>query len=273
MGILNVRPTLLGRRQVARPASAAAQARRRVSEGADILDVGVDRRAFSRRSRERPGELARIMPWLPVAPGLACGPIYNMKPVADRRSLPELSTSTTSWGLQRDPDMARVVAGRCGGDRDDIATPRSSMKSPGCACSFGARRHRARRHRAQPHRSRPGIGSARRLSKHRGDSPARRTAPFRLRFCRTKRKRSSRDRLLHARCAARRIDRATLLAAERCCILACTCRRTVHACSSRRDRRRAMTARVRQRPRDPATRRIDEEMRIVQLLLDSRSLT
>jgi dihydropteroate synthase len=115
MGILNVTPDSFadGGRYDA-PALAIAHARRMIDEGADVIDVGGE----SSRPYGDPtpvsaeDELARILPVLPVVVNLGVPvSIDTMKASVAARAL-KLGASMVNdvWGLQRDPDMARVVA-------------------------------------------------------------------------------------------------------------------------------------------------------------------
>jgi dihydropteroate synthase len=115
MGILNLTPDSFadGGRFV-EPAKALAHAERMIAEGADIIDVGAE------SSRPYPGmrpvsadeELARLMPVLPqvVALGVPVS-IDTMKAQVAARALAAGATIVNDvWGLQRDPEMAGVVA-------------------------------------------------------------------------------------------------------------------------------------------------------------------
>jgi dihydropteroate synthase len=115
MGVLNVTPDSFsdGGRFNA-PESALAQARRMVAEGAEIIDIGAE------STRPYPGmhavsvdeELQRLQPVLPdiVALGLPVS-IDTMKAkVAEWALANGAAIANDVWGLQRDPDMAKVVA-------------------------------------------------------------------------------------------------------------------------------------------------------------------
>jgi dihydropteroate synthase len=115
MGILNVTPdSFSDGGRFLDPKSAVAQAQRMVAEGADILDIGAE------SSRPYPGavtvseeeEIARLAAVLPrvVALGLPVS-IDSMKVRVAAWALRQGATIVNDvWGLQRDPDMARVVA-------------------------------------------------------------------------------------------------------------------------------------------------------------------
>jgi dihydropteroate synthase len=115
MGILNLTPDSFadGGRFVD-PATAIAHAERMIAEGADIIDVGAE------STRPYPGmrpisadeELARLMPVLPhvVALGVPVS-IDTMKAEVAARALAAGAAIVNDvWGLQRDPEMASVVA-------------------------------------------------------------------------------------------------------------------------------------------------------------------
>ena len=115
MGILNVTPDSFadgGRYDV--PALAIAHARRMLEEGADLIDVGGE----SSRPYGHPtpvsaeDELARILPVLPAVIDLGVPvSIDTMKASVAARALTiGASIVNDVWGLQRDPDMARVVS-------------------------------------------------------------------------------------------------------------------------------------------------------------------
>ncbi len=115
MGILNVTPDSFsdGGRYDA-PDIAIAHARRMIEDGADIVDVGGEStRPYDGATRvSLDDELARVMPVLPAAIGLgALISIDTMKAeVAARALVLGAGIVNDVWGLQRDPDMARVVA-------------------------------------------------------------------------------------------------------------------------------------------------------------------
>lgn len=115
MGILNVTPDSFsdgGRYDV--PALAIAHARRMIEEGADLIDVGGEssRPYGGAKPVSAEDELSRIVPVLPdvVAFGAPVS-IDTMKAdVAERALAIGASIVNDVWGLQRDRDMARVVA-------------------------------------------------------------------------------------------------------------------------------------------------------------------
>jgi len=115
MGILNLTPDSFadGGRFVD-PATAIAHAERMIAEGADMIDVGAE------STRPYPGmrpvsadeELARLTPVLPqvVALGVPVS-IDTMKAeVAARAIAAGAAIVNDVWGLQRDSEMASVVA-------------------------------------------------------------------------------------------------------------------------------------------------------------------
>ncbi|HXW25476.1 MAG TPA: dihydropteroate synthase [Xanthobacteraceae bacterium] len=115
MGVLNLTPDSFsdgGRFED--PGSALAHAQRMIAEGADIIDVGGEssRPYVGARRVSADGELARVMPVLPriVALGVPVS-IDTMKAAVAARALGAGAVIVNDvWGLQRDPDMAGVVA-------------------------------------------------------------------------------------------------------------------------------------------------------------------
>ena len=116
MGILNVTPdSFSDGGQFLDPAAAVAHARRMAAEGADILDVGAEfdaalRRREAGRARGRArapragaaGEIVEL--GLPVS-------IDTIKAKVAAWALEQGAAILNDvWGLQRDPDMARVAA-------------------------------------------------------------------------------------------------------------------------------------------------------------------
>ncbi len=117
MGILNVTPDSFsdGGRFLA-PALAIAQARRLVAEGADIIDIGAEstRPYGGAVSVSIAEELARLEPVLPplAETGMVIS-IDTMKAEVAAFALDAGATMVNDvWGLQRDPDMAGLVAAR-----------------------------------------------------------------------------------------------------------------------------------------------------------------
>ncbi len=115
MGILNLTPdSFADGGRFLEPAKAVAHAERMIAEGADIIDVGAE------STRPYPGmrpvsaeeELARLTPVLPrvIALGLPVSTDTIKADVAARALAAGASIVNDVWGLQRDPDMAGVVA-------------------------------------------------------------------------------------------------------------------------------------------------------------------
>jgi dihydropteroate synthase len=117
MGILNVTPdSFSDGGKFIDPDAAIAQARRMVAEGADIIDIGAEstrpyggmKPVTADDERER---LEKILPAV-VALGVPVS-IDTMKAsVADWAVQNGAAIVNDVWGLQRDPDMAKVVAAR-----------------------------------------------------------------------------------------------------------------------------------------------------------------
>lgn len=114
MGILNVTPdSFSDGGKFLQPASGIAQARRIVAEGADILDIGGEStRPYGSQPVDAAEEWSRVGPLLGEAAGLGIPvSIDTMKSAVARKALAAgASIVNDVWGLQRDPDMAQVVA-------------------------------------------------------------------------------------------------------------------------------------------------------------------
>lgn len=115
MGILNVTPdSFSDGGRFLDPAAAVAHAERMVAEGADIIDVGAESTRPYGDAVPVPleEEMARLAPVLPAV--IALGrpvSIDTLKAkVADWALARGAAIVNDVWGLQRDPDMARVVA-------------------------------------------------------------------------------------------------------------------------------------------------------------------
>ncbi|MFY9839806.1 MAG: dihydropteroate synthase [Xanthobacteraceae bacterium] len=115
MGVLNVTPDSFsdGGRFV-QPAAAIDQARRLVAEGADIVDVGAESTrpyggAVPVSLEEERERLARILPAV-IALGAPVSIDTIKAPIAAWALDAGAAIVNDVWGLQRDPDMARVVA-------------------------------------------------------------------------------------------------------------------------------------------------------------------
>jgi dihydropteroate synthase len=115
MGILNLTPdSFADGGRFLDPAKALAHAERMIAEGADIIDVGAE------STRPYPGmrpvsadeELARLMPVLPqvIALGVPVSIDTIKAQVAARALAAGAAIVNDVWGLQRDADMAGVVA-------------------------------------------------------------------------------------------------------------------------------------------------------------------
>ena len=115
MGVLNVTPdSFSDGGRFLDPAAAIAQARRLAAEGADILDIGAESSRPYGNAVAVPldEERARLAPILPVVVGLGIPvSIDTMKAAVAAWALETGAAIVNDvWGLQRDPDMARVVA-------------------------------------------------------------------------------------------------------------------------------------------------------------------
>ena len=115
MGVLNVTPdSFSDGGRFLDPAAAVAQAQRLAAEGADIIDVGAESSRPYGNAVAVPldEERARLAPILPavVALGIPVS-IDTMKAAVAAWALDAGAAIVNDvWGLQRDPDMARVVA-------------------------------------------------------------------------------------------------------------------------------------------------------------------
>ncbi|HEX9201497.1 MAG TPA: dihydropteroate synthase, partial [Acidobacteriaceae bacterium] len=115
MGVLNVTPdSFSDGGHFFDPAAALKRARRMVADGADILDIGAESTrpyggAVAVPSAEEIGRLARV---LPGAVGLGVPvSIDTMKTsVAEWALAAGAVVVNDIWGLQRDSELARVVA-------------------------------------------------------------------------------------------------------------------------------------------------------------------
>ncbi len=115
MGVLNVTPdSFSDGGRFLDPQAAIGHARRLVAEGADILDVGAESTRPYGGAVAVPlaEERARLAPVLPdvIALGLPVS-IDTLKPAVAAWALERGAAIVNDvWGLQRDPDMARVIA-------------------------------------------------------------------------------------------------------------------------------------------------------------------
>jgi dihydropteroate synthase len=115
MGVLNVTPdSFSDGGQFLEPTAALAQARRLVDEGADIIDVGAEstRPYGGAISVTLDEERHRLDAVLPATVGLGVPvSIDTMKATVAAWALETGAAIVNDvWGLQRDPDMARVIA-------------------------------------------------------------------------------------------------------------------------------------------------------------------
>jgi dihydropteroate synthase len=115
MGVLNVTPdSFSDGGQFLDPETAIAHGRRMVAEGAEVLDVGAEstRPYGGAVSIAREEEWERLRPVLPAVVDLGVPvSIDTMKAAVAAHALAIGATIVNDvWGLQRDPDMARVVA-------------------------------------------------------------------------------------------------------------------------------------------------------------------
>jgi dihydropteroate synthase len=116
MGVLNITPdSFSDGGRFLDPAAAITQAQRLAAEGADILDIGAEStRPYGNAVAVTPDEersrLAGILPAV-VALGVPVS-IDTMKAAVAAWALAAGAVIVNDvWGLQRDPDMAHVVAG------------------------------------------------------------------------------------------------------------------------------------------------------------------
>jgi dihydropteroate synthase len=114
MGVLNVTPdSFSDGGKFTSPETARAQARRMIAEGADIIDVGAEStRPYGATPVSKEEELQRLRPVLAdiVAQGVPVS-IDSMKSAVTAWALAAgAAIANDVWGLQRDPDMATVIA-------------------------------------------------------------------------------------------------------------------------------------------------------------------
>jgi dihydropteroate synthase len=97
------------------PESALTQAQRMVTEGADIIDIGAEStRPYGSQPVSADDEIRRLQPILKdvVSLGIPVS-IDSMKAAVVAWALDRGATIANDvWGLQRDPDMARLIAER-----------------------------------------------------------------------------------------------------------------------------------------------------------------
>ena len=116
MGVLNVTPdSFSDGGQFVAPERALAQARRMIAEGADIIDIGAEStRPYGAQPISAEEELSRLRPVLAdvVALGIPVS-IDSMKSAVVGWALDAGAVMANDvWGLQRDPDMAGLLAAR-----------------------------------------------------------------------------------------------------------------------------------------------------------------
>jgi dihydropteroate synthase len=116
MGILNVTPdSFSDGGQFIAPEHALAQARRMIAEGADIIDIGAEStRPYGAQPISAEEELERLRPILAevVSLGIPVS-IDSMKSAVVAWALDAGAAIVNDvWGLQRDPDMAGLLAAR-----------------------------------------------------------------------------------------------------------------------------------------------------------------
>ncbi len=115
MGVLNITPDSFSDGGVfLAPADAVAQARRLIAEGADIIDIGAEStRPYGASPVAAAEEMRRLQPVLGAVVALGAPvSIDSMKSAVVEWALATgAAIANDVWGLQRDPDMARVVAG------------------------------------------------------------------------------------------------------------------------------------------------------------------
>jgi dihydropteroate synthase len=116
MGVLNVTPdSFSDGGQFIAPERALTQVRRMIAEGADIIDIGAEStRPYGAQAVSADQELERLRPVLAeiVSLGVPVS-IDSMKsPVVGWALDQGAAIANDVWGLQRDPDMAELVAKR-----------------------------------------------------------------------------------------------------------------------------------------------------------------
>jgi dihydropteroate synthase len=116
MGILNVTPdSFSDGGQFIAPEQALARARRMVADGADIIDIGAEStRPYGAQPIPAAEELKRLRPILPEIASLGIPvSIDSMKSAVVAWALDQgASIANDIWGLQRDGEMAAMLARR-----------------------------------------------------------------------------------------------------------------------------------------------------------------
>ena len=114
MGVLNVTPdSFSDGGQFIAPERALAQARRMIAEGADIIDIGAEStRPYGSQPVSADEELKRLRPVLAEVVSLGVPvSIDSMKSAVVAWALDAgAAIANDVWGLQRDPDMAALLA-------------------------------------------------------------------------------------------------------------------------------------------------------------------
>jgi dihydropteroate synthase len=116
MGVLNITPdSFSDGGQFIAPERALAQARRMIAEGADIIDIGAEStRPYGSEPVTADEELKRLQPILAdvISLGIPVS-IDSMKSAVVGWALDAgAAIANDVWGLQRDPDMAALLAAR-----------------------------------------------------------------------------------------------------------------------------------------------------------------
>ena len=116
MGVLNVTPdSFSDGGQFVAPERALAQARRMIAEGADLIDIGAEStRPYGAQPISADEEMKRLQPILAEVVSL-CIPVSidSMKSAVVAWALDAGATIANDvWGLQRDSDMATLLAAR-----------------------------------------------------------------------------------------------------------------------------------------------------------------
>jgi dihydropteroate synthase len=114
MGIVNATPDSFSDGGLfVTPQSALAQAQKLVADGADIVDVGAESTRPGHTPVPAAEEWARLEPLLSLIVEQAGAPVsidtYKAE-TADRALRAGVAVVNDVWGLQRDPDMAPVIA-------------------------------------------------------------------------------------------------------------------------------------------------------------------
>ena len=116
MGVLNVTPdSFSDGGRFAAPERALAQARKMVAEGADIIDIGAEStRPYGSEPISAEEEVNRLREVLPAVVSLGIPvSIDSMKSSVVAWAFDQgARIANDVWGLQRDPDMAALVAAR-----------------------------------------------------------------------------------------------------------------------------------------------------------------